>query len=575
MKLFRLCVLGLQMMLPAAPPLFANDLLVETGAAARGDGAGAVRVEARVAWRNGWRNDRNHDAAWIVVKLGTSDRPRWTHARLVSVAVTGGAPEARCEVTRDRVGAFCAARSAHRGDVDWTLAIEADAGALAGGAIEARVIGLEMVYVASGPFSIGDGDPRSVQYAAYYRSDAQGRHAGTYRVASEDAIRVAPEDGALYYQTRTPQYEGDQRGPVPAEFPKGTRAFYTMKYEILQGEYATLLDMLPDDATFFRAPFAGRGYDAGRGTIRREGNRYVAGRADRPANWISWDDGIAFADWMGLRPMTELEFTKAARGPGEPVPGDYPWGTSSKDRLRRRIGPDDELVRSGDADEAKLTDETRDVLGASYYWVMDLAGSVWEKVVTLGHPAGRAFQGTHGDGVLGDYGRATNDDWPSGDQDGGGYGYRGGGYYERGMADRAFNPYSPTAWRSYGSWGGAPRSIAYGFRAVRTTDDVASDGKRRADAGAAYTPALSDVEAVRLAVLDYMDAIDLSDPSRIERRGHSDLVKRRSWREADGPWNEGSMPYERLRQVAWDWNGDGRTLRLGPPRETVILEPFD
>ena len=110
------------------------------------------------------------------------------------------------------------------------------------------------------------------------------------------------------------------------------------------------------------------------------------------------------------------------------------------------------------------------------------------------------------------------------------------------MADRAFNPYSPTAWRSYGSWGGAPRSIAYGFRAVRTTDDGSSDGERRADAGAAYTPALSDVEAVRLAVLDYMDAIGLSDPSRIERRGHSDLVKRRFWREADGPWNEGSMP---------------------------------
>ena len=53
-----------------------------------------------------------------------------------------------------------------------------------------------------------------------------------------------------------------------------------------------------------------------RGTIRLDGNAYVAGAPSRPANWISWDDGLAFADWAGLRPMTELEFTKAARGHG-------------------------------------------------------------------------------------------------------------------------------------------------------------------------------------------------------------------------------------------------------------------
>jgi len=44
---------------------------------------------------------------------------------------------------------------------------------------------------------------------------------------------------------------------------------------------------------------------------------------------------------------------------------------------------------TGDADESLLTDSTRDVIGASYYWVMDLAGSVWERVITFGHPAVR------------------------------------------------------------------------------------------------------------------------------------------------------------------------------------------
>jgi hypothetical protein len=168
--------------------------------------------------------------------------------------------------------------------------------------------------------------------------------------------------------------------------------------------------------------------------------------------------------------MTELEFTKAARGPVEPVAADYPWGTNAKTRLLRRMGADDELLQSGDADESRLTDDTRDLLGASYYWVMDLAGSVWEKTVTIGHAKGRAFRGTHGDGQLKEYGIATNEDWPAGDHEAGGYGYRGGGYYERGMRDGEFNPYSPVEWRRYGSWGGGPRAIAYGFRAVRTAD---------------------------------------------------------------------------------------------------------
>ena len=53
---------------------------------------------------------------------------------------------------------------------------------------------------------------------------------------------------------------------------------------------------------------------------------------------------------------------------------------------------------------------------------------------------------------------------------GGGGGYRGGGYYERGTADTALNPHSRVEQRPYGSWGGGPRGVAYGFRAARTAD---------------------------------------------------------------------------------------------------------
>lgn len=453
----------------------ATEIRVTSGRVERVSGSDALQLIARLTWKNAWRNARNYDAAWLFVKLRVEPNGLWNHARLRAVVADSATPSLTCSVSADRIGAFCAPAAPYRGIASARVRVELDMTGVpervrTSAQLEGKVFGIEMVYIPEGPFSIGDPDVKSTEYAAFYKSDAKGGHAGTLRLTSEAELRVAPEAGALYYKTRYAQYEGDRTGPIPAEFPKGTRAFYVMKYELLQGQYAEFLNSIEMHFAYSRAIHGGPGYSELRGSIRLERFTYVAERPNRPANWVSWDDGTAFADWAGLRPMTELEFTKAARGPVDPVAADYPWGTNSKARLRRRMQPDDELAQTGDADESRLTDSTRDVLGASYYWVMDLAGSVWEKVVTIGHPKGRAFRGSHGDGELSPYGIATNADWPAGDHEAGGYGYRGGGYYQRGMPDGDFNPYSPVEWRRYGSWGGAPRSIAYGFRAARTAD---------------------------------------------------------------------------------------------------------
>lgn len=470
-------------MLAAAIPAAASGLVIETSAIDRKDPAGTMRVTATVSWRNSWRTDRNHDAVWLFAKAQPRPGTPWRHQRLAAVRPADGAPVA-CEISTDGIGAFCFPSDAHRGDISAGVTIDlAPAGLsetdLASSGLTARVFGIEMVYIPAGSFSVGNPDPRSADRAAFYRAGPDGAYGGPYRIESEEAIEIGPREGALHYQAGSPQYEGDGAGPIPEAFPKGTRAFYVMKYEITQGDYATFLNTLSPEHTFFRAPFAGVGYYDHRGTIRLGEDGYVAGAPQRPANWISWDDGAAFADWAGLRPMTELEFTKAARGPVTPTGIDYPWGSFTRSRLKRTLQPSGDLLTSGDADEGRLTDDTRDVLGASYYWVMDLAGSVWERVVSAGHPAGRAFRGTHGDGRLRAYGMATNDDWPSGDHNGGGYGYKGGGYYEmsRELARMdeelllELNPHSPIDWRNYAAWGAAPRSVAYGFRAARTADE--------------------------------------------------------------------------------------------------------
>ena len=56
-----------------------------------------------------------------------------------------------------------------------------------------------------------------------------------------------------------------------------------------------------------------------------------------------------FQAYCGAKPprfqnAAELECTKAARGTAAPIAHEFPWGTSTTDRLKRVMGPDDDLV---------------------------------------------------------------------------------------------------------------------------------------------------------------------------------------------------------------------------------------
>jgi len=326
-----------------------------------------------------------------------------------------------------------------------------------------------MVYIPEGPFTLGSPDTSAIKRAAFYRSDVNGESIGQYKINSEEAISVAAKKDALYYWSEEDIYNGDQKGPVPAAYPKGYNAFYIMKYELTQGQYADFLNNLPKGWTYVRSPVGGLDYHKNRGGIRIVNGKYKADNSQRPMTYVSFTDGLAFTDWAALRPIMELEYTKAARGPAVPKPYEFVWGTDNYDSLERYINSDFEITFANGTDEGQLSDGNRAVYGASYYWVMDLSGSVWEKVITIGNPIGRNFKGTHGDGNL-DFGHATNKDWPTSDDEVGGFGYRGGGYYQIGTQYSDFNPHSPIGYRYYGSWSGGPRSIAYGYRAGRTAE---------------------------------------------------------------------------------------------------------
>lgn len=430
-------------------------------------------INFTVTWKNAWKNSRNHDAAWLFVKFNQG-ASGYTHGKLASGGhnlVPGNrSPKGKIVTSEDLTGVFVELDENHRGDVDWDVQLKLDASlSQLSGNFEAQVYALEMVYIPGGGFTLGDPDPAALDFAAFYKSDDSGQPAGLYEIKTEDqVIAVGAKKDALYYNAgRYPIYTGDQKGPIPATFPKGVKPFYIMKYEISQGFYASFLNSLPAEIAAQLTPHETEKYYEGRGSIRFENGQYLTDHPDRPCNWITWDDGAALADWAGLRPMTELEYTKAARGPGEAKAHEFPWNTDNKEGLGRFVDKDDNLKLQAGLDEAKINDQNRHQYGASYYWVMDLAGSLWEKCVSIGHPIGRAYLGTHGDGVL-DGAKATNADWPKGINEEGGYGYRGGGYYEHTMRVTEFNPHSPIAYRRYGAWSGGKRSIAYSQRYART-----------------------------------------------------------------------------------------------------------
>jgi hypothetical protein len=144
-------------------------------------------------------------------------------------------------------------------------------------------------------------------------------------------------------------------------------------------------------------------------------------------NFLRHDDDAALAAWAGLRPMTELEYEKACRGPLVPVPNEYAWGTdgivgmtsaSGRYKLHNAGQADETVVWEGEngpdatrGDAALLrTNEplrvgifakpasNRVSSGASYWGILDLTGNLVERPVPVGHPAGRAFAGNHGEG---------------------------------------------------------------------------------------------------------------------------------------------------------------------------------
>lgn len=458
--------------------------------------ANTITYTADIDWDNSWKTITNHDAVWVFLKYSSDGGATWSHATMGGSGLNPNGFNAPAGfdivVPQDQRGFFLQRNGLGSGTATangarfiWNYGQDglSDAVATASNTIN-KIFGIEMVYVAAGSFYAGDGNSSSD-----YRLKQGTADNDPWYIQNENAITTTNSAGdGFYYQGAGASGENSSGDIfiIPTSFPKGHHAFYQMKYELTEGQWVGFFNTLSSVQKINRditsSVNGGKGSDnvVNRNTVSWDASSPKSDastlRSNRPMTYISWPDLMAYADWAGLRPMTELEFEKSARGADiAPVADELAWGKATyNDVQANEISPDTdesgtETISNGSANlnrnnlawtsgdgrvggiaESQKgplrsgilagTNTSRVTSGAGYYGAMELSGNLNEMVVTLGHSRGRQFLGTHGDGALsnlsGYEGNATNTDWPGmnttdsayGVTGTSGAGYRGGDF---------------------------------------------------------------------------------------------------------------------------------------------------
>jgi hypothetical protein len=358
-------------------------------------------VSFDIQWKYSWRQEGNsHDAVWVFFKVRPEGAADWQPVRLVADKVrnpTGYGQESGTPleflVPADEggpVGMFV--RRAEYGagfvcatNVTAVWDFTANPGITKDVKVEIKACAVEMVYIPEGAFYLGTGE--LLPFRFYQYTDGT-QHSKPYRVTSEGAIPTGQQEGKLWARRGA---QPEDKGELQAAYPKGYGAFYCMKTQIKGGHYCDFLNTLTDEQVAkycpSNAPFTRTGTAT---NLVGQSRRFSV--SEEPAihlyTPVSWADGIAYAAWAGLRPMSELEYVKIGRGMLEPA------------------------TETGDMQDHP-----------SCWGVTDWTGwrTAPERVVTVANPPGRGFKGSNGRGTL-----VVPADWPQADAVGsgiyGGYG---------------------------------------------------------------------------------------------------------------------------------------------------------
>jgi formylglycine-generating enzyme required for sulfatase activity len=391
------------------------------------------QIQFDVSWDNSWRSDvlQNWDAAYIFMKY-KDEIGIWKPLvfslsnNIVPTGYTILIPPVNFNMATYYSGAFLYRSAAGSGISNISgvkIGIPAN---LAAGVFDIKVFGVEMVYIPTGSYFLGDKNGSTNSFHNNFGPDRSYYVENNYLVDMKDPIIPAQIFSA-------------------DNLPNGYDNFYCMKYEISQGAYRDFLNTLGYGGQINRTanlPNSGIGTKAL--TNSNIGRSYIEvatpGNAatNTPAvygcdafnnnifdeindgeyvvcNYLNWPDLAAYLAWAGLAPMTELQFEKTCRGPVQPLGGEYAWGNTLIASTPYNIlnsSYDNEVVSNasstiGNANyNATSTGNVpfrngifatatsnRITSGGSYYGVMEMSGSVWERVITTANTEGRNYTG--------------------------------------------------------------------------------------------------------------------------------------------------------------------------------------
>jgi formylglycine-generating enzyme required for sulfatase activity len=471
---YKLILLQLIWLLPIA--LQANNVTISN---TNYDGNETITFD--LTWENSWRTSitqpYNYDGVWIFVKVRECTQKNlgsptgFTHAWLSTTvtdhSATNSAPGGEAltiemgntdvAATPRGMGVFIyqTANVTEATNISTTVTLRWDKATQAGqmAAIDVadnydvEVFGIEMVYIPQGDFYLGDGASSNC---------FQDATNNPYLVTSEASFTVSGTD---YRDINSAV------GNVNANFPKGWNSFWIMKYEITQLQYAEFLNTLTPTQAQERTEddlftMTTRNYVMSNSNAIQSRQAIILDpqgdkRTDRffvnldndnnyneaedglgvACNYLSLRDVFAYMDWAALRPLTELEYEKACRGPIYPQLNEYAWGSvgitsiqgvvNSGQTSERAIASGVGLCNYGGTGVgssgpmrggfAATSTTNRSQAGCSYYGVMDLTGNVYEPYISFYNSTAITdlFTGLTGDGELTVDGYHNVTTWPS------------------------------------------------------------------------------------------------------------------------------------------------------------------
>ena len=299
----------------------------------------------------------------------------------------------------------------------------------------------------------------------YYRIRVDAaRNAGVWNNIRISNVSMTDTDLSAVY-TSGPVLMDGLSLPLPSSYPSGVRGFYAMKYELTQEQYVSFLNQLPRPAQYERT-IGGYldklsegdyvfGADRSRASHRNgivlhertvnNGLPYVfacdLNRSDLAnglsdgqslsCNYLSVGDLLSYAEWSGLRPLSELEYEKMCRGyyPGLPLGGEYAWeGTSSVKLSGISGGGTERESVNGSGDNVNVDNalggpvraglfvrgDDRHTTGISFWGISDLSGNVSEIYCNAEVYGRQLKRGVHGSGEVEENGDAkvVETDWP-------------------------------------------------------------------------------------------------------------------------------------------------------------------